>query len=197
MRQVVLDVPRDVEVDRTVLEKRLESGARKALVGAECYKVKGECWETTTTAGKETFIRSYAFASGNGSSLFQKNFSKQSFATSNIELVRTRATRGGQYMSFFNRKPVLEQLDESLYSEARETTPEDMQGAKWVLLAARAFVMRFWSLLKVSSSPSHPLELIADQKYSSLNSKLTLLIFSSCYSLIYSCTQHSFHSSLT
>jgi hydroxymethylglutaryl-CoA reductase (NADPH) len=124
------------------------------------------CWSVQNQPTSNSTARSLAFPSAADSQKFARQLSELQLSTSRVEMVKMANSHGTRrkFTSFFskNGKDLLgldEQSqdfgeawwDDALFEmAARERNLEEMKSFKWMLFAARAFVMRFWGLAKVN-----------------------------------------------
>jgi len=118
----------------------------------DCYRVDGKCWEVQTQPTLNLTVKSFAFSSLVGPTQFLNNFASVPTETETVALEKVRRTQGRKrYTSFFNRGQDDFVVEEVEFNEERK---REMESVQWMLFAAKAFVMRFWGLAKVSRSSS-------------------------------------------
>lgn len=181
MRQLVVEVPAagiDPSIASDI-KSTLDAATPRALDGLDCYKLGNSrtCWSVETQPTLNRTARSFVFNSAEASKEFATRLVAQpallapSSSSSRVALKRQQRARRGprSYTSFFSRNTPVDgagkttddsdtdlvlddtwigdEVNDGLFEKSRE----DMRSAKWMLFAARAFIMRFYGLAKVCS----------------------------------------------
>ncbi|KAK4046320.1 3-hydroxy-3-methylglutaryl-coenzyme A (HMG-CoA) reductase isozyme [Microbotryomycetes sp. JL201] len=173
MKQIVVESPPHASPSLTnQVKQTLDKSTKHALVAVDCYKLpkQHQCWTVETQPTLNRTARSFVFTDATSSREFGSTFASLSLSSDSLLLKpkhRRRVTRS--YASFFSRSDdgsnqhsnVVAEAEAGEYDGVYEKSLEDMRSAKWMLFAARAFVMRFYGLAKKADSADIFVMLIA------------------------------------
>lgn len=152
LKQVVVEVTAGLPLAQTIEVNTVLDRAVLDALPADCYRLDGRCWEATSQPTLNRTARSFAFTSPQAASIFGSALAQQHLSSETLQFEQSRRKRTS-YTSFFGRGNDKQQVHDVLVDEPHDRTLEDMKSVKWMLFAARAFVMRFYGLAKASYLP--------------------------------------------
>lgn len=150
LQQLVIASPIQPSEEFNKIDSSVDRAVKIALTGSDCYSTRkgAQCWIDKGYPSTQLIAHSIAFRSEAASLAFPLNLSTIELAPQGFAMKKLATAVGPQrYMSFFSRKDGVEEI----YEGARERSQEEMQSVTWMIFAARAFVMRFYGLIKVIS----------------------------------------------
>lgn len=159
LRQFVVEFPATASPDAVQqLNSTFENGVSSILRGTSCHKTtQGRCLATDFTPSPNSFGRSFAFDSQEASLEFANRLKGIDLSTPSLSVrPLNKPIKRTHYVSLFNRNPQVDHLVSDGWDSAKERNLEEMRSVKWIIFAARAFVLRFWGLAKVTSTFTSP-----------------------------------------